>query len=153
LKAAESEPKNSDGPRVSITIGEIHGKIINVDGEQIIEGPVLTIIDSQLDNARQDLVSSSFVDPISQVELIKLMTDLKADLASLPKQRAEEAQLIARTVEELVKETMNSRPDKEKLRISGERLKKAAENVAAVMPNVLVIASQILSQLILFTKR
>jgi hypothetical protein len=70
---------------------------------------------------------------------------LKAELAKVPPELESEAEAVAQTTEALVEVASAEKPNKTMIEITGEGLKKAAENIAAVMPTVLTIATQIVA--------
>jgi hypothetical protein len=54
---------------------------------------------------------------------------------------------VAETAQSLVQQAAAQKPNRTMLHISGEGLKQAAQNLADVMPTVLVIASQIVASI------
>jgi len=57
--------------------------------------------------------------------------------------KAGEAEAVAETAKAAVEQAMKSQPNKTLVQISAEGLKQAAQNLAAVLPTVLPIATQI----------
>jgi hypothetical protein len=80
-------------------------------------------------------------------ELKALVEQLKAKLQEAPEDNAEEVELVAERLEQAVKEVKRKNPDKEDVATSGNQLKKAAQNLAGVLPEVVSIAGQIATHL------
>jgi hypothetical protein len=61
----------------------------------------------------------------------------------LPAEREEDKQKIIKRLQGVVTELKGTNPDKESLQFNLESLRKAAQNVAAVLPDILPIAIEI----------
>jgi hypothetical protein len=68
---------------------------------------------------------------------------LNEALQKIPAEKQEDAQAVAETAKALIDVAKSEKPNKTMLQITGEGLKKAAQNLAEAMPTVLTIASQI----------
>ncbi len=84
----------------------------------------------------------------TKVELEKLIEDLNDALGKIPQDKEAEAKKIAKMVTRLMEDASEEEPDKEELQNSGERLKKAAQNIADVVPTVLTIATKIVGTIL-----
>ena len=60
-----------------------------------------------------------------------------------PPERASEAEAVAETAKAAVEQATKAQPNKTLVQISAEGLKQAAQNLAAVLPAVLPIATRI----------
>ena len=61
----------------------------------------------------------------------------------MPQEKADDAEAVADAAKALVDAANKAKPNKATLQITADGLKKAAENIAAVMPVVTGIAAQI----------
>jgi hypothetical protein len=84
----------------------------------------------------------------SQKQLDDLLVQLKEALAQVPPDRSDDAQAVTALTEELVQSGKQEKPNPKLLEIKGESLKAAAQNLAAVMPTVLAIATQIVGHIL-----
>ncbi len=102
------------------------------------------VIKSQIDDAIQSVTSLSTADLVTRQELEQLLQQFSMHLQQAAAQgHKEDAELAARRAATLIEEVKKDQPDKELVTFSLERLKKAAENIAAVLPIVLPLADQI----------
>jgi hypothetical protein len=111
--------------------GDFRGAILNVR--------------SSLKNVTQSIDNVSGADHATKEELKKLVAQLGKVLEGVPPDRAEEAEAVAAQTELVVAQATAERTNKPLLKITGEGLQKAAENIADVMPTVLGIATRILA--------
>jgi hypothetical protein len=111
--------------------GDFRGAIVNIK--------------SRLENITQTVNNAAAVDDASKVELKRLLAELKETLGQAPQERREEAEAVAMAAEDLVERGTVEKPNKTMIQISGEGLKRAAQNLADVMPTVLTIATQIVT--------
>ncbi len=88
---------------------------------------------------------SGGIDEAGRAELKRLLQELQQALDQVPPQKQEEAVAVATLATELVEKAQAEKPNKPAIQISGEGLKKAAENLAAITPTVLTIAGQIVT--------
>lgn len=63
----------------------------------------------------------------------------------MPPERAQDAEAVAKLTESVMDEASVEKPNKSFLRITGEGLKKATQDIADVMPKVLDIATKIVA--------
>lgn len=115
------------------TISNVSGSIINFD--------------SMLEQVTQTISTLPQADQASREDLTKLVAQLTELLKQTPADKAEDAGKIADRVDTVVKEAAKPKPDKEKVEFSLESLKKAAENIASVVPAVLPIAMQVVEHI------
>ena len=118
------------------------GDTFNMSGD--FRGAILNI-KSTLDNVTQTVGQIPHASQSDKDELKGLIEQLNEALQQVPPEKAEEAEVVAEYARELVEEANTEKPKKARIQISGEGLKKAAENIAAVMPTVLTIATQIVA--------
>ena len=100
-------------------------------------------IKSTLTNVQQSIGDISTTDVDSRKELETLIGQLNEALQKIPAEKQEDAQAVAETAKALIDVAKSEKPNKTMLQITGEGLKKAAQNLAEAMPTVLTIASQI----------
>jgi hypothetical protein len=100
-------------------------------------------IKSTLTNVQQSVGDIRTSDETTRQELQKLIGALSEALQKIPVEKQEDAQAVAETAKALVETAKSEKPNKTMLQISGEGLKLAAQNLAAVMPSVVTIAGQI----------
>lgn len=110
--------------------GDFRGSIINIE--------------STLENVQQTVGQMSAGDENTRKELQELIGQLSKELKKkVPPEKKEQAEAVAITAKALVDQAKEEKPNKTMVQITGEGLKKAAQNVADVMPTVLTIATQI----------
>lgn len=110
--------------------GDFRGSIINIE--------------STLENVQQTVGQMSAGDENTRKELQELIGQLSKELKKkVPPEKKEQAEAVAVTAKALVDQAKEEKPNKTMVQITGEGLKKAAQNVADVMPTVLTIATQI----------
>jgi len=102
-------------------------------------------IKSTLTNVQQSVGEIRTDDLDTRKELEKLIGQLNEALQKIPAGKQEDAQAVAETARALVDVAKAEKPNKTMLQITGEGLKKAAQNLADVMPVVLPIAGQIVA--------
>src|SRR5215212_6445256 len=100
-------------------------------------------IKSTLTNVQQSIGDISTNDLGARKELEKLIEQLNDALQKIPVEKQEHAQAVAETAKALIDVAKSETPNKTMLQITGDGLKKAAQNLAEVMPVVLTLASQI----------
>ena len=98
---------------------------------------------STLRNVEQSVGAMPTADGAEREELARLVRELSAALESLPDDKGEVAEVLARQTETLVEEAKKDKPNRTMLGISADGLKQAAETVADVAPKVLGVARQI----------
>jgi hypothetical protein len=107
-------------------------------------GSILNI-ESNLTGAIQTIGAATNLEPSVQKQLQQLLEQLQAELKQVPPAQAAEAEAVAATAKLAVEEATKEKPNKTMVQITGDGLKKAAENVGAVMPKVLEIAGLIVA--------
>ncbi|MBL0345736.1 hypothetical protein [Candidatus Villigracilis affinis] len=105
-------------------------------------------IDSTLEQVTQNIGSTKNIDETVKKQLAELIDQLKLELQKAPPMNKEDAEAIAESAKALIEASTKSQPNKTTVRITAEGLKKAAENIAGVMPTVLTIASGIVKTVV-----
>src|SRR5690606_13309145 len=105
-----------------INVGNLNNASnLNIGGEQTFHGDVtITINHGQLNNAPSDPTRD---------ELKSLLEQLEAALKDVPAEHAEDAELVQEYANDAAEEAAKEQPRQKKLEITGENLKKAAENL------------------------
>lgn len=98
---------------------------------------------STLTNVQQTVQSLPSMDDTAKKELERMIGELSQALEGLPSDKSELAQAMAQQMEGLVAEAKKEEPNKTLLNISADGLKRAAQTVADVTPNILKVATQI----------
>lgn len=109
--------------------GDFRGAIINIK--------------STLTNVQQSVGEIRTDDQAARKELEKLIGQLSEALQKVPEDNQEHAEAVAETAKVLVDTAKAEQPNKTMVKITGEALKQAAQNLAGVMPIVVQIAGQI----------
>jgi hypothetical protein len=124
--------------------GGIHlgdsGDTFNMSGD--FRGAFVNI-KSRLENVSQTIGTLPDGDPSTKAELERLVEELNEALQQVPPDKAEDAEAVAQSAEALVETATQEKPNRTMVEITGDGLKKAAQNLANVMPTVLTIATQI----------
>jgi hypothetical protein len=102
-------------------------------------------IKSTLANVQQSIGEIKAGDEASRQQLQDLIVQLNQALENIPQNLKEEAEAVAASAQMLIENAKAEQPNKTLLHISGEGLKKAAENLASVAPTVVGIASQVVT--------
>jgi hypothetical protein len=102
-------------------------------------------IKSTLTNVQQSIGTLKGGDEASREQLQNLIVQLNQALENIPQNLKEEAEAVAASAQMLVENAKVEKPNKTLLQISGEGLKKAAENLAEVAPTVVGIAGQVVA--------
>jgi phage-related protein len=118
------------------------GDKITISGN--IQNSILNI-KSTLTNVQQSIGSISTGDEAARQELQGLIDQLGQALENIPQNLKEEAEAVAAATQMLVESAKAEKPNKPLLQISGEGLKKAAENLSQVAPTLVSIASQVVA--------
>jgi phage-related protein len=118
------------------------GDKITISGN--IQNSILNI-KSTLTNVQQSIGSISTGDEATRQELQGLIDQLGQALENIPPNLKEEAEAVAAATQMLVESAKAEKPNKPLLQISGEGLKKAAENLSQVAPTLVSIASQVVA--------
>jgi hypothetical protein len=109
--------------------GDFRGAIVNIK--------------STLTNVQQSIGDIQTDDLDTRKELEKLIQQLDEVLEKTPVGKQEDAQAVAETAKVLIDVAKSEKPNQTMLQITGEGLKKAAQNLAESMPAVITLASQI----------
>lgn len=137
---------------IAVDMSEIH--IHHAKGEVLIgdklEMPrdfqgVRMDVKSRLENVAQTINSLLIADETSKTELVKLIEELKIALTKIPKEKAEEAEKVIGRVVALAREVGEEKPEREMIIMTGESLKRAAKNIADVLPSVPPITARIIT--------
>jgi ElaB/YqjD/DUF883 family membrane-anchored ribosome-binding protein len=118
------------------------GDKITISGN--IQNSILNI-KSTLTNVQQSVGSMPTGDEDARQKLQGLIEQLSQALERIPESQKEQAEAVAASAQALVETAKADKPNKTLLQISGEGLKKAAENLAEVAPAVVGIASQVIA--------
>jgi pyruvate/2-oxoglutarate dehydrogenase complex dihydrolipoamide acyltransferase (E2) component len=105
-------------------------------------GAILNI-KSTLTNVSQSIGAAPHGGAATKAQLQALVEQLSAELQKAPAEQAGEAEAVAETAKAAVEQATKAQPNKTLVQISAEGLKQAAQNLAAVLPTVLPIATQI----------
>ncbi len=137
-----------------VSIGSIGGDLSgNVAGGDIrIEGGQVTgknvNIGATLSNVTQQVGTMTQAGADDKAELEQLIKQLEAELQKLPAEHQEEAETVAEFTQDMVAEAGKEKPKKSRLEITGEGLKKAAQNLAGVAPLIGEIAGKIVLKML-----
>lgn len=130
------------GQRGNLYVGGEHSHGDEFSGD--FRGAILSVR-ATLNNVTQSIENVTGADESSRKELEELVAQLAAALEQVPTERAADAEAVATQTELMVAQASAEKPNKSLLKITGEGLKKAAENIADVLPTVLGIATKIVA--------
>ncbi len=102
-------------------------------------------IKSTLTRVSQRVVNLPQTDQTAKDELQALLVQLNETLQQAPPDKAEEAEAVAKSAEQLFATASEEKPNKTLIQITGEGLKQAAQTLAKVMPTALTTATQIVT--------
>jgi len=131
----------ADARKLSMEV--IMGNQVNISN---VTGSVINV-DSILENVSQNISAISRCDSNDKGSLQLLVNKLKDLLKSVPDENKSDAEKIANRVDTAIKEVAKDVPDKELVEFSLNGLKKAASNIAAIIPSILPIATQIVAHI------
>ena len=134
---AYMQPKSSSGDTFYVA-GNFQGAILNVK--------------SILQDVNQTIGRTPHADKSLRDELQSLIDQLNEALQQVPAPQIDEAEAVAETAKELVETATAEKPNRVRIKITSDGLKKAAETLASVMPQVLVIATQIVDTIAKVTR-
>jgi hypothetical protein len=126
------------------------GDKFNLSGD--FRGAILNI-KSTLTNVQQSIGEIPSTDESTKKELESLVEAMKQALEAAPADKQEEAQAVAESAKMLVDTAKAEKPNRTMIEITGEGLKKAAQNLAEVMPSVVSIATQIVVAVMKITQK
>jgi len=115
-------------------ISGIHGSIVNTGP---VSGNIANIVTLAGLNAKSN----------EKEELVTLFQKLEAEIKKLPDDKKDAAETLLDRLNLIIRGLERQDPDKEVVKFGIESLKKAAENVASVMPTILAIALDIASKI------
>lgn len=141
----------SGGAVVGAAIGG-EGGHVHVGGQQSygdeysgdFRGAILNVR-STLENVTQSIDNVTGADQSTKEDLKEFVAQLEEALEQVPPDRVEDAEAVATLTESVVEQASAEKPNKALLEITGEGLKKAAQNIADVLPAVLGIATKIVT--------
>jgi hypothetical protein len=107
-------------------------------------GAVLNI-KSTLTDVQQSVGAIPVADQATRDELIKLIAQLNVVLQTAPPDRSEQAEAVAEMAKALIDSATGDRPNKTMVRIAGESLDQAAADLAHMMADISVLATQIVT--------
>jgi ElaB/YqjD/DUF883 family membrane-anchored ribosome-binding protein len=136
---------SDEKPNISISGSTIQGGIANIGGTQTFQQSV-TLTMGNLSAT----VGGMNAAPDDKAALQKLIAELEAALKQAPAARQADAEKIAKRTKEVVEEASAAQPDQDAVAAKANLLKKAAENVASVLPVVTGIAVNIVAHLLKF---
>jgi hypothetical protein len=112
----------------------------NLTGD--FRGAILNI-KSTLREVHQSVGEIPSSDQVRVKELQGLIDGLSQALEETPPELQDQAEAVAESAKVLVESAKSEKPNQTMIRITGEGLKQAAQNLAEVAPTVITIASQI----------
>lgn len=146
-----SRPETSKHPGKVVNISQephMHmGDDIKIDGD--ITNAVVGI-KAKLENVHLTIEALPTEDPKTKKELSQLVTQLREELEKVPKEQAqaqENASKVAKQLERLLEEVKKTDTDEEEKEYRKNRFLKAAENIQAVLPMVVTIATNIVEKI------
>jgi hypothetical protein len=102
-------------------------------------------IGSILTSVSQAVQANSHIEPSTKQELEALLQQLEKALQDIPAENGEDAEAVAEMAKVLIEKATKEKPNKPLVKISADGLKKAAENIAAITPKVLLVANAIIA--------
>jgi hypothetical protein len=98
---------------------------------------------STLTNVTQSIGAAPQLPQDTKTQLTQLIQQLSTALQQVPASSSADAEQVSKRAEAAIAEATKPQPDKEDANYSLERLTKAAQNLALVVPTILPIATQI----------
>ncbi len=102
-------------------------------------------IGSTLTSVYQSLEVNSYINSSSKQEIEKLLQELESALKEVPDENADDAEVVAEMAKSLIENATKEKPNKKLIEISAEGLKKAAKDLAIIIPSVLLISEKLIS--------
>ena len=127
--ATGQQPPLSTSPGAVVFTGDFSNSILNIN--------------STLERVNQSVNALTDADCAAKAELEQLIDELKEALEGVPESHIEEAQAVARAAEQAVKAATEEKPNKHWMEITQEGLRRAALNLATVLPIVVPTAVKI----------
>ena len=122
----------------------IDAGIVNMGGEQTFHAPIVINLHSNLEHSIQSIRDMPSANLATREELIALTGQLKEALDKIPLDAEEQAEKVTKRLQALLEEAGAKKPDREMVKISADGLKRAAENLVAVIPSILPICVNII---------
>jgi len=110
-------------------------------------GAILNV-NATLKNVTQTIGALPWADDETKAELDRLVAQLQEQLRQVPPEKEEDAEAVAELTETLLDAANKEKPNKQLLQITGEGLKQAAKNLAAIAPDVVKIAGTIVATIL-----
>jgi hypothetical protein len=107
-------------------------------------GAILNV-NATLKNVTQTIGALPRADDETKAELQQLVAQLQDTLQQVPADKSEDAEAVAKLTGTFMDMANEEKPNKQLLQITGEGLKQAAKNLAAIVPDVVKIAGAIVS--------
>jgi hypothetical protein len=102
-------------------------------------------INSTLTSVYQSVEENSYIDSSSKQEIEKLLQQLESALKEVPNENTDGAETVAEMAKSLIENATKEKPNKKLIEISAEGLKKAAKDLAVIIPSVLLISERLIS--------
>src|SRR5512140_382895 len=114
---------------------------------------VVLNVKSTMTNVKQSVGSMADVDEDGRKELTELIEKLTQALEQMPPSLKDQTEAVATSAQIFVEQAKVAKPSKAMLHLTGDGLKKAAENLAevapaAIAPAVITIAAQVVAAVI-----
>jgi len=127
------------------TVNQIIGDVFNMSGD--FRGANVPI-KSTLNDVAMTISNSPSIDEPTKAALAGLIKQLDEELSKTPKEKEEEAKAVAETANMLVQTAAKDKPNKATVQITADGLKKAALNLAFVLPAIVPIVKQIIALIV-----
>ena len=121
-----------------------HSPNLSQSSLQIVGSNNIVNISSTLNSVNQFVQANSYVELSSKQELEKLLRELETALKEVPNENADDAEAVASMAKNLIESATREKPNKPLVQISADGLKRAAENIAAIAPKVLLTAQAVI---------
>ena len=102
-------------------------------------------VKATLTNVNQTIGALPQANETEKAYLQQLVTQLNETLQKAPADKAEEAEAVVKMTEAFVETAKADKPNKMMMEITGEGLKKAAANLAGIVPDVVKIAGALVA--------
>lgn len=127
----------------SFGIQELKQEVVMGDSIRISGNQGIVNVKSKLEKVEQSINTSCNHDIFDKIELKALIEELFKLINRLPSDYADKAEIVVKRIETAIEEASKPRPDKEVVLFSLDSLKKAAANLATVIPDILPLATRI----------
>jgi hypothetical protein len=102
-------------------------------------------IGSILTSVTQAIQANANIESSAKQELEALLLRLENELSDIPVKYIDNAEAVAEMAKDLVEKATKEKPNKPLVQISADGFKKAAENIAAITPKVIITAQAIIT--------